>query len=305
MKIDRLVGILTVLLQEARVTAPQLAARFEVSRRTINRDVEALCQAGIPIVTMQGSGGGIYIAEGYKLDKQVLTVEELSSIIASLKGLGSVTERTQMERTLDKLAANRSDTVISLRESIVIDLASNYKGTLTEKIGQIKAAIHDTRVISFDYYYDKGEMRRRIEPYFIVFQWTSWYVFGYCLDRQDWRMFKLARLWDLRTEEDTYDFRDIPLEKRDFSAHFTDDKTVVGLFDASAKFQLIETYGLGCYTEDPDGRLRASLFYTNEGFMVQWLLAFGDKAEILSPPDIVAEMARISKNMSAIYKQDK
>ena len=79
MKLDRLIGILTVLLQNDRVTAPYLAEKFEVNRRTINRDIDALCQSGIPIVTHQGTGGGISIAEGFKLDKHVLTTGELST----------------------------------------------------------------------------------------------------------------------------------------------------------------------------------------------------------------------------------
>ena len=140
MKLDRLMGILTILSQNDRVTAPYLAERFEVNRRTINRDIDALCQAGIPIVTHQGTGGGISIAEGFKLDKSILTAGELSGIIAALKGIGSVSEQTQIERTLDKLGAN-SDAVVSLHEPVVIDLASYYKGHLTEKIETIKQAI--------------------------------------------------------------------------------------------------------------------------------------------------------------------
>ena len=193
MKLDRLLGILTVLLRNDRVTAPELAERFEVNRRTIGRDIDALCQAGIPIVTHQGVGGGITIAEGFKLDKSVLTTEELSGIVAALKGIGSISERSKLERTLDKLRAN-SDAVVSMREPVIIDLASHYKGQLTGKIETIKRAVLEARLIEFDYFYEKGESRRRIEPYFIIFQWSSWYVFGFCLERYDWRMFKLLRL---------------------------------------------------------------------------------------------------------------
>ena len=93
MKLDRLLGILTTLLQKERTTAPELAAKFEVSRRTIGRDIDALCIAGIPVATHQGSGGGLSIAEGFKLDKSVLTTDELSDIIAALKGIGSVSAK--------------------------------------------------------------------------------------------------------------------------------------------------------------------------------------------------------------------
>ncbi len=131
MKLDRLLGILTVLLRSDSVTAPQLAEKFEVTRRTIGRDIDALCRAGIPVVTRQGSGGGISIAEGYKLDKSVLTADELSDMITALKALGSVTGRSQIERTLDKLSI-KNGAVVSLREPVVIDLASNFQSGLTE-----------------------------------------------------------------------------------------------------------------------------------------------------------------------------
>src|SRR5215469_11482825 len=103
MKLDRLLGILTVLLQNDRITAPELAEKFEVNRRTIGRDIDTLCRAGIPVVTHQGIGGGISIAEGFKLDKSILTSDELSGIIAALKGIGSVSDQSRIERTLDKL----------------------------------------------------------------------------------------------------------------------------------------------------------------------------------------------------------
>ncbi len=139
MKLDRLLGILTILLQKDRVSAPELAERFEVNRRTIGRDIDALCQAGIPVIAHQGSGGGFSIAEGFKLDKSVLTVSELSSIVAAIKGLGSVSDKPAIERTLDKLHAG-SGAVVSMREPIIIDLASFYGEQLTEKIELIKRA---------------------------------------------------------------------------------------------------------------------------------------------------------------------
>ena len=301
MRLDRLLGILTVLLRNERVSAPYLAEKFEVCRRTIGRDIDTLCQAGIPVVTRQGGGGGISIAEGFKLDKSVLTADELSGLIAALKGLGSVSERSRIERTLDKLHAN-TDTVVSLREPVVIDLATYHKGTLTEKIGLIKRAILEQRLIAFDYYYEKGLAHRSIEPYFVIFQWTAWYVFGYCLDRQDWRIFKLARLWGLTLREESYAPRYIPPEKRDFNAHLPDDKRLIALFDPSVKYQLIETYGLGCYTETEEGLLRLEAGFTNQDFIMSWLLGFGGKVKVLEPRDIADEIRAAAKKILDRYR---
>lgn len=289
MKLDRLLGIVTVLLQNQRVTAPYLAGKFEVSRRTIGRDIDALCQAGIPVITRQGGGGGISIAEGFKLDKSVLTAEELAEMIAALRGLGSVSDASRMEKTLAKLAPRQS-AVVSLRESIVIDLASYRKGSLTEKIELIKQAIRQQRLIAFDYYYEKGITRRVVEPAFVVFHWTAWYVFGFCTLRQDFRLFKLQRLWGLELCQETFPPRDIPPEKRDFDSHLPDHRKLVALFDPSARYQLIETYGLHCYTETQDGLLRLEIGYTNPEYTLSWLLGFGGKVRVLEPREMAGAL---------------
>lgn len=301
MKLDRLMGILTVLLQNDRVTAPWLAKKFEVTRRTIGRDIDTLCQAGIPIVTQQGAGGGISIAEGYKLDKSVLTSDELLGIVAAIKGIGSVSEKAQIEKILDKLSMNR-DTIISLQEPVIIDLSSHYKGSLTPKISLIKQAILEKRRIEFDYYYEKGQTHRCIEPYFVVFQWTAWYVFGFCQERQDFRMFKLARLWDLKLCQEHFILKEIPPNRKDFNAYFVDDKKLVGIFEPSAKYQLIETYGPDCFDEIEGGRLRFEIAYTNEAYMISWLLGFGSKVTVIHPPDMADKIKEIAKNIIHNYK---
>ena len=299
MKLDRLLGILTTLLQNERVTAPYLAEKFEVTRRTIGRDIDALCMAGIPIITHQGTGGGISIAEGFKLDKSVLTRDELTGIIAALKGIGSVSDSSRIEQTLNKLGAN-SDAVVSMHEPIVIDLASYYKGDLTEKINIIKQAIFNKCVIEFDYYYHKGETKRKIEPYTIIFQWTSWYVFGFCHMRQDWRLFKLNRLWNLSQSSETFVMRDIPQEKRDFYSHMLDDIKLVALFDKSVKYQLIDGFGLDGFTETDEGLL-LEMGYSKKDYMISWLLGFGDKVKVLEPAYIIEEIKTTAQNILAQY----
>ena len=300
MKLDRLLGILTVLLQKDRVTAPELAEKFEVNRRTIGRDIDALCQADIPIITHQGAGGGISIAEGFKLDKNVLTKDELSSIITALKGIGSVSHHSQIERTLDKLHVG-TEAVVSLSEPIIIDLASHYKLQLTEKIEMIKSAILKRQLIKFDYFYEKGESHRCIEPYFVIFQWSSWYVFGFCLERKDWRLFKLLRLWNMSVCETSYTPREIPPERQNFNTHYTDDIKFAALFDPSVKYQLIESYGLDSYTETDEGLL-FEFDFTNREYLINWLLGFGGNVKILAPSDIIEGVKTAAKNILERYK---
>lgn len=232
--------------------------------------------------------------------KSVLTADELRNITAALKGIGSISKQSQIERILDKLHAG-TDAVASLSEPIIIDLASYYKGQLTTKIEMIKKAVLERRLIEFDYFYDKGESHRRIEPYFVIFQWTAWYVFGFCTERQDWRLFKLLRLWNLSVCDETYTPREIPPEKREFNAHITEEIELVALFEPSEKYKLIETYGLDCFTETPDGILFECSFSSRE-YLISWLLGFGNKVKVLEPADIAEGVKAAAENILSRYK---
>jgi predicted DNA-binding transcriptional regulator YafY len=188
-----------------------------------------------------------------------------------------------------------------MSEPVVIDLASHYKGNLTRKIEQIKHAVLEARLIEFDYYYDKGESHRRIEPYFIIFQWSAWYVFGFCLERHDWRLFKLVRLWNLEICDEHYAKREIPPEKRDFNARFTDDIKLIALLDPSEKHRIIETYGFECFTETANG-LRLEIGFTNKDFLITWLLGFGGKIKVLEPADIAKDVQTAARKILSNYK---
>ena len=184
MKIDRLIGILSVLLQEERTTAPELAEMFEVSKRTINRDIEDLCKAGIPICTVQGTGGGISIMDGYRMDRTILTSKDMQVILAGLRSLDSVSGSSYYSQLMEKIQAGSSEFITS-RDSILIDLSSWYRESLAPKIETIQDAIGDRHLIRFRYYAPSGESERTIEPYYLVFRWSSWYLWGWCLKRKD------------------------------------------------------------------------------------------------------------------------
>lgn len=303
MKIDRLLGIVTILLQHDKVTAPELAKKFEVSRRTIHRDIEDICNAGIPIITYQGGDGGISIAEGYKLDKSVLSIEELQNIITGLKSLGSVSNTTRIERLILKLSP-KSEAVISIRDSILIDLSSHYKSSLSEKISLLKSAISENKLVNFDYYSEKGFSNRIIEPYFITFKWTSWYVFGYCRYRNDFRLFKLNRLWRHKVLNEIFVPREILAQEFNLDDYFTDENKITILFDKSVEYRLIEEYGPNCYEVMEDGNLKFSVGYTNREYMISWVFGFSDKATVVEPIDLANEVKEKAKKMILNYEHD-
>lgn len=296
MKIDRLMGILTILLQQDKVTAPELAERFEVSRRTINRDIEDICKAGIPLATTQGRGGGISIADGYKMDKTLFTREELQAVLTGLKGVDSISKTSYSARLGEKLSGKTDRAVFD--DVILIDLASYAKTPLTHKIDVIQNAVRDHRLISFLYFYEKGECRRTVEPYRIVFRWSSWYVLGYCLQKEAFRLFKLNRLWELETRAEGFEPREVPQRELAFGEHFTEGKLrLKALFEESEKYRLIEEYGIECYTVEEDRRLRLERNFASYKNMLEWILSFGDKAEVLEPEELRAEVRRQAKNI--------
>ncbi len=303
MKTDRLISILIFLLQREKTTAPELAERFQVSRRTIQRDIDDLCFAGIPIVTKQGGNGGISIWEGYKLDKAFLTKEELQDIIVGLKGMDSVSKTSKMEQILLKLCPN-DETMFSLRDSIIINLASYYKTSLSNKIEDLKTGIREKRVITFDYYSEKGIHNRSVEPYYIVFKWSAWYLFGYCKNRNDFRLFKLNRMWDLALKEELYEPRAIPEEKNNLDDYFDDSNKIKVIFDRSVEHLIIDDYGPNNYVITENNEIELSIGFTNRDYIIGWILGFGEKARVIEPKDIAVEVKRKAEKIVKNYEQD-
>ncbi|WP_296558115.1 YafY family protein [uncultured Acetobacterium sp.] len=300
MKIDRLIGILSILLQQKKVTAPYLAEIFEVSRRTINRDIENICKAGIPLTTSQGANGGIAIMEGYKIDKTLLSSAELQSILAGLKSLDSVAGTNQYRQLIDKLAVSGGATQPD--NHIVIDLSSHYKNSLAPKFEIIKKAIDQRRLITFYYYSPKGESSRQIEPYLMVYQWSSWYIWGYCQDRCDFRHFKLNRLWDLQVREETYKPRDLPKYNSQEQLAMPSQIHLVAEFDPIMKWRLIDEYGLDCYQMTQEGKLRFEFYFASQENLFSWLLSFGDGVELIKPEALRKDFLMIAKKLVKKYQ---
>jgi len=302
MKIDRLIGIITILLQKEKVTISQLAERFEVSCRTIQRDIENICKAGIPIVSMQGYKGGLSIAEGYKLDKTVLTKKEWQVILTGIKSIDSVSKTAYSKTLIDKFSSGK-DTVLAEHDMILIDLASWYQDSLSDKIEQIKQAILNQEKISFIYYSDKGESERIVEPYLIVFKWAAWYLYGYCLSQNDYRLFKLNRLLRLQDTKTFYTPRKIPEGKLDFDRYFhTGVIKLTALFDQSEKYRLIEEYGPGCFTISKSGKLLFQWSFSNPEYLLSWVLSFGDKVKVIEPSELEAKIYEQAKNILRQYE---
>lgn len=302
MKIDRLIGILSVLLQKETVTAPYLAEQFEVSRRTINRDIEALCQAGIPIVTRQGANGGISIMENYKIERTLLTNGEMQDILAGLRSLDSINGTNRYGQLMEKLSAGSSD-FMSGNQSVLIDLSSWYKDSLAPKIELIRSAIDNCMELRFLYYSPKGETTRCIEPCYLIFRWASWYVWGWCKARKDYRLFKLNRMEELHLSGEKFPKRPAPFPDLQTERIFPGRIHVKALFKPSCKWRLVEEFGTRCFTVQPDGNLLFQADYTDKENLLTWLMTFRDQVTLLEPATLRHEIIQILEKMQKNYSQ--
>lgn len=300
MKIDRLIGILSILLQKDKVTAAELAERFEVSRRTIIRDIEDINMAGIPIVTSQGNGGGISIMEGFRIDRTLLSSDEMKAIITGLNSLDSISGSSRYKQLMNKLSAD-SDRLVNADNNIIIDLSMWDKSAVSEKIELIKSAMEKSEKIAFTYLAPNGESERTVEPYHLIFQWSSWYVWGYCCSKNDYRMFKLTRLTDLRCIGEKCEPRTIPPYTCDKLRHTDGGITAEVLFDKSVKWRLADEFGSEMLRENSDGSIRMTFTWSDTQSFYKYILTYGDKAEIISPEEYRREFSLLLKRISDNY----
>ncbi len=301
MKIDRLIGILSILLQKERVTAEELAKKFEVSRRTIIRDIDSLCCAGIPIVTAKGQGGGISIMEGFKIDRTLFSSEEMKAILAGLQSLDSVSGTSRYRQLMEKLSADTSG-MLDAGSRIIIDLSAWDKSAVSDKIELIKTAMNNNEKISFTYFAPDGENQREIEPYHLIFQWSNWYVWGYCTMRKDFRMFKLTRLTNLKRTGERCEQREVPAYICDKLLHTRGDIKAVVKFDRALKWRIVDEFGPQMLQFDEAGDIILTFTWSDVSAFYRYILTFGEKAEIISPKEYRHEFSGLLKRISDRYE---
>lgn len=300
MKIDRMIGTLSLLLQREKITAPELAEHFEVSKRTILRDIDDLCRAGIPICTTQGIGGGVRIMDGYRMDRTILTSKDMQMILAGLRSLDSVSGSHYYSQLMEKIKEGSSD-FVSGSDTILIDLSSWDKEAISEKIMLIQTAIDAKKAIHFDYYSPKAETTRLVDPYYLIFKWSSWYVWGFCREKQDFRMFKLSRMDGLKLSDEQIVNRDILFPQFETTNFFPANVHLKAVFEPSMKWHLIESYGAASFLVQEDGALLFEMDMDEDG-AIAWLLSCGDKVTVLEPQSLREKILQITSAITAKYQ---
>ncbi len=301
MKIDRLIGILSILLQKDKVTSAELAEKFEVSRRTILRDIETLNMSGIPIVSGQGQGGGISVMEGYRIDRTLLSSDDMQAILSGLRSLDSVSGSNRWRQLMEKLSAGRAASV-NADDHIIIDLSGWDKAKVSDKIELIRKAMEQRHIVTFRYFSPGGESLRRIEPYHLIFQWSSWYLWGFCTERNDYRLFKLSRMTELMCTDEISGERDVPEYTCDKLRHTKGEITAKVKFDISVKWRIIDEFGAEFVKYDDSGDILLEFTWSDEQTFFDYIVTFGGSAEIIEPQEYRRDFAEHIKKILSLYE---
>lgn len=308
MKVDRLVSIIMTLLDKKRMGAQELADMFEVSPRTIYRDIDAINLAGIPIRSISGVGGGFEIMPEYMIDKKVFSTADLSAILMGLSSLSNMVRGDELVNALAKvksfIPAEKAKDIEIKTNQICIDL-SPWIGNqnIQPYLETIKSALQNCRLLSFAYIAHHGNKTvRTVEPYQLVLKSSHWYFYGYCYRRNDYRLFRLSRMSDLQMQQETFIPRNYQKPILDFEEILTAMQTDVKIrIHKSILDRVLEYCAYDHFTPDGDEHYLVGFPFIENEYYYDILLGFGDKCECIEPLYIREEIKRRICHIAAIY----
>lgn len=309
MKVDRLVSIIMILLDKKRISAKELADMFEVSLRTIYRDIDAINLAGIPVRSTSGVGGGFEIMEKYKIDSKVFSTDELSALLMGLSSLSNMVRGDELVHALAKvrsfIPADRAKDIELKVNQIHIDL-SPWMGSsdVQPYLELIKTALQESRLLSFEYIAHHGNRTARtVEPYQLVMKSSHWYLQGYCRTRNDFRLFRLSRMSNLELQAETFSPRGYQEPQLDFAEMLPSLQTEIKIrIHSSVMDRVLDYCTYEHFTPDGDEHYLVRFPFVENEYHYHILLGFGDKCECLEPLHVRTEMKRKIQEIAALYE---
>jgi predicted DNA-binding transcriptional regulator YafY len=292
MKINRLLAITIALLNKGSVTAENLAERFEVSTRTIYRDVEALSSAGVPVYTNKGRGGGIALLEEYTLNKALISEKEGQSLLLALKAL-EATNYPDLDVIAEKIGAIFKNTPPA--DWIEIDFSGwGSQPNEDNKFVDIRKAILQRRIISFEYLNSQGKKSlREVEPEKLHYKGYSWYLTGYCRLRREPRIFRISRVKKVQIKDEVFTPRiQTSKQTEDLTGSSKDLVTLKLRFQPEALYRLYDDFDQEMIKSNADGTFDVTMTFPEDEWVYGYILGFGSFAEVLEP----ARVRQIIKN---------
>lgn len=316
--LNRLLSIIYILMSKETVTAKELAERFEVSVRTIYRDVENLSMAGIPVYAKKGKNGGISLMSQFVLNKMLVTKEEQNQILTALTSLQETGAFKEKEITLKLADFFKADSL----NWVSIDF-SDWSGRRQEMFETIKEAILSHRILSFDYYGQNGVMNRRmVEPVQLLFKEYTWYLSAYCLEKQAMRLFKLLRMKRVEMEEETFtpQKQEEALEKEGLCEKkdgegckevgedsIQKDNSLTRctfLIDQSEAYRIYDRFEEEEITVLENGDFLVQAYFVVDEWVYGLIFSFGASIKVLGPDNVKKEVIRRIEKIWHRYVQE-
>ena len=276
---NRLFEIIYILMEKKKVTAKELAKKFEVSTRTIYRDIEILSSANIPIYMSQGKDGGIGILDEYIFNKAILSEEDQNQILFALQGMKKISGQED-RNVLEKLSLLFNKKV---NNWIKVDFSNWGKESFQDnKFDIIKSAILNKQLIEFVYYNSFGEETKRIvEPLQIYFKDKSWYLISYCRLKEDYRIFKITRIKQIKILDEHFE-RDLPKASKEEKSDF---KSVLLELEISKEmaYRVYDEFEYYEIAKKENGDFIVKIEFPENEWVYGYILSFGEYLKVLSP----------------------
>ena len=305
MKIERLLSIVIYLLNHDTISAAKLAERFEVSKRTILRDIEQISLAGIPIKSLPGANGGYSIMEGFKLDGRLVSAEDQASIITALEGFLSAYDNKRYNEVLEKISSILPK---QQNQHIFLDFgASGENSEVQAKLRTFEKAIKEKKVVQISYANALGSASSRlVEPIALNYRWYAWYLLAYCQTKQDYRIFKLARIGELEPTRTPFAKKHgdpAALLGQAFQGGGRRELNITLLCKADVRVQVCE-YLDGDIVETLENGDFIMRMYAleDERMWFAMLLSFGNKVTVLEPDELKTRLVETAENILSLYK---
>lgn len=302
MKLNRLIEITTILLNGKNVTAAELAQRFEVSSRTIYRDIEVLSSSGVPIYCTQGSGGGIGIMEEYTINRTSLSSGEKDSILFALNTLRA-TRYPHIEKTIEKLGGLFKTTAA---DWIKVDFSPwSYDVESNNKFSRIQSAVLEGREIEVEYINVQNcKSSRILQPLQLYFKSQAWYLWAFCMNKMGYRLFRISRIISLKVTDNFFDRSKRIEEYREESlgpANLSNEVRMVLEFNPEVLHRLYDDFEAGSIKLMPDGRYRVEVHFTEDEWVYGYILSFGPLVRVVEPERIVEIIKKRAQNLLDQY----
>ncbi len=292
MRIDRMLSIVVILLNKNRVSAKELADKFEVSIRTVYRDIEAINMAGIPVISYQGNNGGFGIMDNYKIDKQVLSLNDMISIVSSLRGLGNSLDFNELDSAIDKIASlmpeGEKEKEMGYERFVIDILPWGYRQRQKKWLQTLYDSIYKNFLITFTYRNAQFESTERtVEPMTLLFKGFAWYLFAYCLKRHDFRLFRLSRMSELKAVDQTFSRRKASyIDYTEESKVKPAETELLLKFSPEVRFRVEDFFGDDYITYEDDGYMLVKVSFPEDNWVYNLILGYGEYVEVLEPERI-------------------